>query len=130
MDVLRSIFLLIPGVIHLLPVTGVLGSPRLAALYGVGISEPNILIMMQHRAVLLGTLGVFMIVAAFRSELQISAIIAGLLSTLSFIVLAVLVGGYNESIQRVMVADVIAIVCLLIAAASLLFSKEQAKQSL
>ena len=116
MDAIRSVLLLISGIIHVLPVSGVLGASRLAALYDVGISETNLLILMQHRAVLLGILGVFLIVSAFQSALQISAIIAGLISTLSFIVIAVGIGDYNESIQRVVFADAIAIICLLGAA--------------
>ena len=119
MAAVRAVLLLIPGIIHLLPLSGVLGSQRLMALYGIEITDPNLLIMMQHRAVLFGVLGLFLIISVFRSELQRPAIIAGLISTLSFIAIALWVGGYNELIQRVIVADVIAIACLLGAVAML-----------
>ena len=33
--------LVLVGIIHLLPVSGVLGVKRLAALYGVSLGEPN-----------------------------------------------------------------------------------------
>ncbi|MEM7054946.1 MAG: phosphopantetheine adenylyltransferase [Pseudomonadota bacterium] len=122
---ITTLLLLLPGLIHLLPVTGVLGATRLAALYGVAIAEPNLLIMMQHRAVLLGILGIFLMVAAFRSSLQIPAIIAGLISTVSFLVIAIWSGGYNESLQRVLIADVIAIACLLGAAIVLSVKKSK-----
>lgn len=119
MAAVRVVLLLIPGIIHLLPLSGVLGGQRLMALYGIEINDPNLLIMMQHRAVLFGVLGLFLIISAFRSELQRLAIIAGLISALSFIAIALWVGGYNALIQRVIVADVIAIACLLGAAAML-----------
>lgn len=119
MAAVRVVLLLIPGIIHLLPLSGVLGGQRLMALYGIEINDPNLLIMMQHRAVLFGILGLFLIISAVRSELQRPAIIAGLISTLSFIAIALWVGGYNELIQRVIVADVIAIACLLGAVAML-----------
>ena len=122
MAAVRAVLLLIPGIIHLLPLSGVLGSQRLMALYGIEITDPNLLIMMQHRAVLFGILGLFLIISAFRSKLQQPAIIAGLISTLSFIAIALWVGEYNALIQRVLIADVIAIACLL-GAAAMLFRK-------
>lgn len=107
--------LVLVGIIHLLPVTGVLGVEQLAALYGTTLAEPNIEILMRHRAVLFGILGLFLIYAAFKPSLQLLAIIAGLLSVGSFIAIAWSVGGYNDSVLRVVIADVIAIVALIAA---------------
>lgn len=119
MNAVSAALLVIPGVIHVLPLSGVLGGQRLAALYGVEITDPNLIIMLQHRAVLFGILGLFLIVSAFHGPFQKAAIIAGLASTVSFIVIAFSAGGYNESIHRVVIADAVAIVCLLGAAAAL-----------
>ena len=55
--------LLIAGVIHLLPLQGVLGTGNLARLYGVAVSDPNTAILLQHRALLFGVLGVLMLMA-------------------------------------------------------------------
>ena len=52
--------LILVGLIHLLPLSGVLGSERLASLYGLSFSEPNLAILMRHRAVLFGLLGVLL----------------------------------------------------------------------
>ncbi len=120
-ETLRTVLLIVPAVIHLLPVPGVLGRSRLTALYGLPFDDPNLLILMQHRAVLFGLLGVFLLIAAFRPELQVMAIAAGLISAVSFIVIALAGGGYNEAIQRVLVADVVAIICLGAAGITLLF---------
>ncbi|MGH1350723.1 MAG: hypothetical protein ACRBBN_07940, partial [Methyloligellaceae bacterium] len=67
MHILSGAMLFIVGVIHLLPVTGVLGAGRLSALYGIEVVDPNLLILMQHRAVLFGLLGLFLVGAAFFS---------------------------------------------------------------
>lgn len=109
---LVSAMLVIAGVIHLLPLSGVLGADRLAALYGLPFAEPNLVILMRHRAVLFGLLGVFLCVAAFRPLWQPAAFIAGFVSVLSFLLLAWMEGGYNAQIGRVVVADVVALVCL------------------
>ena len=52
-----SATLLVAAVIHLLPLVGVVGPTRLSELYGITVSEPNIEILMRHRAVLFGLLG-------------------------------------------------------------------------
>ena len=108
--------LVVVGVIHLLPLSGVLSIERLTALYGLSFSEPNLAILMRHRAVLFGLLGLFMIVAAFRRLMQPAAFIGGFVSVASFLYLAWSIGGYNAPIGRVVMADTVALVCLLIGA--------------
>lgn len=120
-DTLRTVLLIVPAVIHLLPVSGVLGQVRLTALYGLPFDDPNVLILMQHRAVLFGLLGLFLLIAAFRPELQAAAIVTGLISAVSFIAFALTSGGYNAAIHRIVIADVVAIACLVAAGITLLF---------
>ena len=74
---------------------------------------------MRHRAVLFGLLGVFMVLAAFRAELQVIAFVAGFVSVLSFLYLAWSVGGYNVQVGRVFVADLVALACLIVGAGAL-----------
>lgn len=115
--------LLIAAVIHLLPLPGVLGSARLTALYGLPFDAPDLAILMRHRAVLFGLLGAFLAVAAFRPGLQAAALVAGLVSVLSFLFLAWSVGGYGAPIARVVAADLVALACLLVAAVALWWSR-------
>ena len=109
--------LTLAGVIHLLPLPGVMGAGQLTRLYGVATDDPNAVILLQHRALLFGLLGVLLIAAAFRPELRAVALVAGLVSTVSFLVIAWGVGGYNAQVARVVVADVLAVALLLLAAA-------------
>ena len=93
MHYLISAMLAAVGIIHLLPLSGVLGAERLAVLYGMSFNEPNLAILMRHRAVLFGMLG-------------------------AFLWLAWSVGGYNPQLARVFLADVVALACLAIGAAT------------
>ncbi|MFC7409809.1 phosphopantetheine adenylyltransferase [Hydrogenophaga atypica] len=114
MKYLVSAMLVVVGIIHLLPLSGVLGSERLASLYGLQFNEPNLEILMRHRAVLFGLLGAFMVFAAFKPAYQTVAFIGGFISVVSFLYLAWSVGGYNEQVGRVFIADVVALGCLVV----------------
>jgi hypothetical protein len=113
---LVSAMLIVVGIIHLLPLSGVLGGERLASLYGMSFEEANIAILMRHRAVLFGLFGLFLVYAAFRPSLQPLAFAAGFASVASFLALAYSTGGYNAGIARVVTADWVALVCLVVGA--------------
>ena len=115
--------LVIAGIIHLLPLSGVLGAERLAALYGLSFQEPNLLLLMRSRAVLFGLLGAFLLYAAWRPALQPLALLGGLVSVLSFLLLAWSGPGYNEALRRVVIADWLALSCLLVAALLLFITR-------
>ncbi len=115
MKILIALPLGMVGVIHLLPLVGVLGAERLSALYGVAFTEPNLVILMRHRAVLFGLLGGYLLYAAFLPAHQRLALVAAWISVASFLYLALTTGGYSAAIARVVWADVIAALCLGIA---------------
>ena len=108
MKYMSVLALLIAGVIHLLPLPGVLGPGHLARLYGVAVSDPNTAILLQHRALLFGLLGALMLIAIPLPSLRIVALSMGFVSAASFIGVAVWVGNFNAEINRVLMADVIA----------------------
>jgi hypothetical protein len=107
--------LLVVAVIHLMPLIGVLGATQLSSLYGVDFSEPNLAILMRHRAVLFGLLGTFFVIAAFKPTLQPAAFVVAFVSIVSFMLLARATGGYNPQVARVFAGDVVAVVALVIA---------------
>jgi hypothetical protein len=128
MRFILPIMLLVVGIIHILPLSGVLSAARLFELYGMTFDDPNLEILMRHRAVLFGLLGIFLICSAFMPSLQLPALIAGFLSVVSFLYLSYTVGGYNEQVNRIVIADKIALVCLVVALVSYIvkiFNTEQ-----
>jgi hypothetical protein len=110
--------LLIVAAIHFLPLPGVLGVDHVARLYGVSAADPNLSILMRHRAVLFAILGSLLAAAAFVPVLQPVAFVAGFMSVVSFLVIARRVGGYNAQVRRVYTADVVAVCCLMIGLAA------------
>jgi len=119
MQYIVSASLLVAAVIHLMPLQGVLGSGRLVSLYGaLPFDEPNLAILMRHRAVLFGLLGLFLLFAAFRPALQTLAFIAAFVSVISYMWLVWSIGGHNAQLARVFTADVVALVCLAAGAAA------------
>jgi len=112
MKYVSTFALLVAGLIHLLPVPGVMGADTLTRLYGIEVNDPNTAILLQHRALLFGVLGVLMLSAVALPWLRVTALSVGLFSAASFIFIAMAVGGYNPAICRVVFADVVASVLL------------------
>lgn len=109
--VVTAIFILV-GLINFLPVLGVLGAAKLESLYGLPITNEDLLLILRHRAVLFGLLGGFIIASAFRDSWRNLAAVAGLASMLSFMWLALPLSAHGEALQRVFWIDVIACVLL------------------
>lgn len=112
--VATTLFILV-GIINFLPVIGVLGAARLESLYGVTFASPDLLLLMRHRAVLFGIVGGFIIASAFRIQWRALATVAGLVSMMAYVVLALPLQTHGAAIQRVFWADVIAIALLICA---------------
>jgi hypothetical protein len=112
MHSIATIMLLIVAAIHVLPLLGAFGEKHLSRLYGISLGDPNLAILMRHRAVLFGLLGAFLFVAALTPLLRLAGFIAGAISVGSFLLLAWHVGGCNDHLRKVFATDVIAAVCL------------------
>jgi hypothetical protein len=104
--------LLVVAVIHLLPAIGMLNAARVAGLYGIPVQEPNLELLLRHRAVLFAWLGGFCVVAAFQPRFQGAALLAAGVSVLSFLALAYSIGGLNSALLRVVRADLVAAVAV------------------
>lgn len=117
MKALVPALLLGAAVVNLAPVVGVLSNERLRSLYGVAVDDANLALLLRHRAVLFAIVGILLAVSAFAPSLRRLAIAAGLLSMVSFVAIAAIVGGINPQLQRVVRVDVVASAALLLAAA-------------
>jgi hypothetical protein len=104
--------MLVVAAIHLVPITGFLGARRLSALYGIDVTDADLEILMRHRAVLFGILGVFFAYAAFTPALQPIAFIAAAASLASFFFLAFSASEISAPIRKIVIGDVVAAICL------------------
>jgi hypothetical protein len=101
---LVSAMLLVVAVVHLLPLLGMLGTQRLQQLYGLHIDEPNLLLLLRHRALLFGLLGALLATAAFKPALQGIALLGAWASVLGFVLLTP--SGLVPALQKVWWIDV------------------------
>ena len=102
------------GLLNLAPLIGVISADQLQGMYGVPIDSPDLEVLMRHRAILFGIVGGFVLFSAFRPALQGMAATAALVSMLSFILLAVIVGNVGDNVRKVVIADVIGSAALLL----------------
>jgi len=104
------------GLVHLIPSVGVLGADTLDVLYGTDLhdNDNDIDILLRHRAVLFGILGIATLTAAWTRRLQTFALVANLASVASFVVIAVTGPDTTPAIERVTLID--AVLAVLIAA--------------
>lgn len=107
--------LLLVALIHFIPLAGVLGSAKLSVLYGISLHDSNFEILMRHRAVLFGLLAAFLVHAAFHRNLHGLALIAAAFSVVSFLLLVLQTGHYNEAMASVFKVDVAAAILILMA---------------
>lgn len=103
-----GVILMIIGLINAIPVVGLASAEVLAKLYGIAMLEGDLLILMRHRALLFGLLGAFIAWSAFKPTLQSYAVVAGLVSMLGFVAIAVAQGEYGAEIRKVVLIDVVA----------------------
>ena len=104
--------MLVVAAIHLVPISGFFGARRLSALYGIDVTDPTLEILMRHRAVLFGILGVFFTYAAFTPAVQPIAFVAATASLASFFFLAFSASEISPPIRKIVIGDVVATVCL------------------
>lgn len=106
---------LLAGLINLVPIVGVAGLPQLQRLYSLATLDPDLLLLLRHRAVLLGLVGALMVAAVFRPELRWAAAAVGLVSMGSFVVLIFAAASQNPSLVKIAWIDVAALVILVAA---------------
>lgn len=113
LDKIASIILFLVGIINILPIIVFFDASKTAKLYGVPIEGESLTILMRHRGVLLGIVGLALIAAAFKPEFRILAITLALISKLAFIFLTFTASNHTAEIRQVALIDVGAIVLLL-----------------
>ena len=114
MEFLYRLILLITGVVHLLPFSLAFFTNRISNSYGVSISDPNMLLLLRHRAFLFGIIGFGLIFSAIKKKYYLAASVVGLVSMISFICLYYWIGDINAQLQSVMRVDMLVGAALLL----------------
>jgi len=108
------------GLINFIPVVGVISSARLGALYGpptirAAMADPSLVVLLRHRAVLLGIVGAILLHAAAVPNARPIAAMAGFISMLSYMGLAATAPRKSQQLTHVLYVDVVACVLLAVA---------------
>ena len=101
------------GILNLLPGVALLAPDRLSSLYGIDGPDTDLLVLLRHRALLLALLGGFLVLAALRARWHRPALVAGLVSNVAFVLLALAVPTSDE-IHRVALIDLVALPLLVV----------------
>ena len=79
---------------------------------------------MRHRALLFGVLGGFILYSAFYPIYQNAAMLMAAISMLGYVVLVYSVGGYNQSLYKVLLVDFVGLAVLTVAVILKIVSKQ------
>jgi len=116
-EALLSFALVVAAVINLMPLPGLWSVAHMESLYGIPVREPTLELLLRHRALLFGLIGLLMLAGAFHRPLQLAAILAALGSMLGFMSLAAAAPELAAPLRRVALADLVATLLLLVALA-------------
>ena len=111
---ITSLFIIV-GLINFVPIIGAASGAKITQLYAVGVNTPELELLLRHRAVLLGIIGAFLIVAAFVPHLQFAAMLMAMVSMTSFIAIMTQLGSVSTELSRVASVDWFAIFLLSLA---------------
>jgi len=115
MELVFRICLFIAGIINVLPSILAFLPNKISASYGIEIPDSNHELLLRHRAILFGIIGGLMIYSAISKKHYSMAVLIGLISMVSFIILSKLTNGaINSELHKVMKIDIIGIIILLI----------------
>lgn len=111
---LTQLALSLAAIVHLLPLPGVLGERALRQLYGLPALNPTLELLLQHRAMLFGLIALPLLIALRIPSWRMPAASFGLLSVLSFLLLALCQrDAVNAALWRVIWADLLILPMLL-----------------
>ena len=116
MKIAISGLLVLVGVINTLPLIGCLSAARLGALYGVPWTDPTTILLLRHRAVLFGIIGVFILYSAVKPGLQPLAMPAAGIAMGSFLLLGSGANAAGPALETVVLMDRIGLIALALAA--------------
>lgn len=107
-----QMLLVLVGLLNLLPAVVAFDPARSLALYGIALDDAALGLVMRHRALLLGTVGLGLILAAWRLDWRGPALALAFCSKIGFLALFALYQLPAGPLQRVALADGVALMVL------------------
>jgi hypothetical protein len=105
--------LLVVGILNVFPAILFFSPVSSTDLYGIELATADLAIVMRHRAIMLGLLGAAFIYAAFRRDVVVPVIVAGLVGKAAFLFLVYTTDGVGPELGRVAMFDVVAVIALI-----------------
>ncbi len=106
------------GILHIVPGVVAFSPRRARTAYGTAVTGRDLELLLRHRAVLLAMVGIGLLVGAAVPAARGGTIVAGIVSTASFLVLTAVIGPrqLDARTRRVARVDVVALAALIGAA--------------
>ncbi len=125
MEILLRITLFLASLVNLMPFLLSFLPGRISVAYGVEVPNANYELLLRHRAVFFGIVGVLMLYSAVKRIHYSIAIIIGIISMASFVLMYFIIGQpINAELTRVMYIDMITC-CILLAVAIMYYLKNK-----
>jgi hypothetical protein len=121
MDLLAVIAFGFLAVLHVLPAMAAASPARITALYGIEPGDQVLMTLLQHRAVLLGLVGMACIAACLDPAVRWLSLLLAVTSMVGFIAIARLRGTDGGALRKIVVADLIGLPFVALAAATLIW---------
>jgi hypothetical protein len=99
------------ALLHALPLSGVLGKSALERGYGLSLLSADVVILLQHRALLFGAIALGCVIAAWQASWRWPIACVALISMLGFIAITA-PQAHNAALNKVMWADLVGVVIL------------------
>ncbi len=107
--------LLLAGLVHLLPASGVLGGSQLVQLYGQAAADPALQLLLRHRALLFGLLALLCLASLALPDWRLPALLLATASVAGFLLLAGAPSLLTPALRRVFWVDALLLPLLLAA---------------
>ena len=98
------------ALINLTPLLGAVSPSKFKTLYGISPDNLELMTLLQHRAILLGLIGLLLLAASYREELRWSAVSLGVLSMGSFVLFAIVREQMNGPLGKIAITDIVGLI--------------------
>jgi hypothetical protein len=102
--------------IHLIPIGPVFAPELLTRLYGIKPDDETPLVLMRHRALLLGLVGILCLWAIWSAQVRPAALLAAAINVVGFLAFYALYGNPAGALRTIAIGDLVAVLPLTYAA--------------